>query len=380
MRILSLTYEYPPIGGGGGVVASSLNAMLVTHGYTVDVVTSALRGLPEFEIADGVQIHRAPCWRRYRHYTTAAELATTLLPAYETASRLISRHAPDLIHAHFVLPSGIVARALARKFGIPYVLTAHGSDIPGYNPDRFNLLHKLLTPLWRRIVLGAAAITSPSEFLAAHIRRHIDVPVTVVPNGYTPDARLACEKRNLVLVVSRLFPRKGVQHFVDSVARLSGDWEFVVAGDGPFLADLKTRAQRSGARVQFVGFLDRTRLRALYEEAKIFVLPSIRENFPMVLLEAMDAGCAVITTDAEGCAEVVGDSGIVVPRGEPEPIRAALVELMSNPDRCRMLSRRALERVQQFRWSRIALRYEAVFESAVARTAGRPLPLRHTAP
>src|SRR5690606_35395901 len=140
------------------VVASSLNAMLVTHGYTVDVVTSALRGLPEFEIADGVQIHRAPCWRRYRHYTTAAELATTLLPAYETASRLISRHAPDLIHAHFVLPSGIVARALARKFGIPYVLTAHGSDIPGYNPDRFNLLHKLLTPLWRRIVLGAAAI------------------------------------------------------------------------------------------------------------------------------------------------------------------------------------------------------------------------------
>jgi glycosyltransferase involved in cell wall biosynthesis len=368
MRILTLTYEYPPIGGGGGVVAAALNKQLVINGHTVDVVTSAMPGLAREEVADGVNVHRTWCFRRHRHFTTSLEMSTTLLPAYRAAAKLIEARRPDLIHTHFVFPSGIIARELSQRYGIPYVLTAHGSDIPNYNPDRFNVMHQILRPIWRRTMLGAAAITSPSQFLGNLMQESLAVPFKVVPNGYTPVGELEAPrpKRNLVLVVARLFPRKGVQHFIDSVASMTGDWEYVIAGDGPYMPALRERATKVGAKVRFVGFLDKKTLRGLYEEARILVFPSIRENFPMVLLEAMDAGCAVITTNAEGCAEVVGDAGVVFECGNTTELRRSLIDLMNDEARCVDLSVRAMERASRYRWNYIAAQYQEVFESVVA--------------
>jgi glycosyltransferase involved in cell wall biosynthesis len=366
VKILSLNYEYPPIGGGGGVAAAALNAALVEGGDTVRVVTSRMRGLAPLEIVNGVAVTRAAAWRRHRHFTTAPELATTLLPAYLAAAKLIREERPDVLHTHFALPSGVIARQLSSWYGIPYVLTAHGSDIPGYNPDRFAVMHRLLRPFWKHIVLQAAAVTSPSEFLAGLIRKHANVPIHIVPNGYNPAPGTARPKRKLVLVVARLFRRKGVQHFIRSVDNLDTDWEFVVAGDGPYYEELRTQARNTRANIQFTGFIDKTRLQGLYEEARILVFPSIRENFPMVLLEAMEAGCAVITTDAEGCAEVVGDSGLVIPKGAAAPIRTALCDLMQNPDLCDELARKARRRVELFRWPRIAGLYRDVFQEALA--------------
>jgi len=365
MKILSLTYEYPPIGGGGGVVAKALNEMLVAGGDRVEVVTSSMPGLADYELLNGVGVYRTPCWRRHRHYTTFLELATTLMPAYQRAIEVINKNRPDVIHAHFALPSGVVAYYLWKRFGIPYVLTAHGSDIPGYNPDRFGILHRLLKPMWSKVMRHAADVTSPSEFLAKLIRQHIDIPIRVVPNGYNPDARIKHQKRKLVLVVARLFPRKGVQHFIQSIANLRSDWEYVVAGDGPYLETLQAQARAAHVPVRFTGFIDKQTLGALYEEASILVFPSIRENFPMVLLEGMDAGCAVITTDAEGCAEVVGNAGIVIEKGSAPHIRDALVELMESPARRGELAARSRERVELFLWSRIADQYRDVFRHAM---------------
>src|SRR5690606_28943927 len=184
---------------------------------------------------------------------------------------------------------------------------------------------------------GAAAITSPSRFLAGLIRQQCpDFPVDVIPNGFAPAPDMPSRKRDLVLVVARLFPRKGVQHFLDAVQRLArhGDWEFVVAGDGPYLETLRNQARILGSPVRFIGFVSQEELRGYYQAARIFVFPSIRENFPMVLLEAMDAGCAVITTDAEGCAEVVGDAGVVVPAGNARAMAEELAVLIADEALC----------------------------------------------
>jgi glycosyltransferase involved in cell wall biosynthesis len=372
MRILSLTYEYPPLGGGGSVVAASINETLVHFGDQVQVVTSAMPDLERNEIMGGVRVHRASCIRRHAHYTTAAELATTLLPAYRRAAEVIRDFRPEIIHTHFALPSGVVAARLSRDFGLPYVLTVHGSDIPGYNPDRFQLMHVLLRPLWQRIMRGASAIASPSHFLAELLREHIDLPVQVIPNGYSPAPRQQRPKRNLVLAVSRLFPRKGIQHFLDAVRGLEGDWEFIVAGDGPYMDALQRQARRLRSPVQFIGFIDRVTLRGLYEEARIMVFPSIRENFPMVLLEGMDAGCAVISTDAEGCAEVVGRTGITVDRESPVQIRMALERLMARPEECASLGAAARERARQFRWPVITNQYRELFAGVLGVPADMP--------
>lgn len=367
MKVLSLTYEYLPIGGGGSRVAAAINEELARRGDEVTVLTSAMKGLPAYEKAAGVEIHRAPCIRRHRHYTTAAELTTTLWPAYRRGAELIERSRPDVIHTHFILPSGAVAWALSRRYRIPYVLTAHGSDVPGYNPDRFRLLHRLLWPFWRRILDDAAAVTSPSRFLARLM--HLDGcrrPITVVPNGHWPLGRLGEPRRHRILVVARMFPRKGIQHFIDAVAGMDNGWEMIIAGDGPYRADLEARARRVAPKVRFVGFVGPESLRVLYESSRILVFPSIQENFPMVLLEAMDAGCAVVTANAEGCAEVVGDAGIVVPKGNAEGIRAALERLVADPALCDELSARGERRAASLAWQHIVPSYRAVLSAAAA--------------
>lgn len=369
MKILSLTYEYPPIGGGGSVVASALNETLVRFGDEVEVVTSAMPGLHRVQTVNGVRIRRSACWRRHAHYTNTPELATTLVPAYLEAARVLREFRPDLVHAHFVIPTGVVATALCRRYDLPLVLTAHGSDIPGYNPDRFRVMHELLRPAWRRIIAGAAAVTSPSRFLADLINESSPVPVTVIPNGYAPAPRQHRAKRNLVLLVARMFPRKGVQHFLESLCGLDSDWEFVVAGDGPYLSELKQQATRLGSPVRFAGFVDRITLRSLYEEARILVFPSLRENFPMVLMEAMDAGCAIVTTDAEGCAEVVGDAGIVIERGSPSQIREALARLTHDDLACEELAARARARVRTLRWPVVAQRFRCLFADVLGQQA-----------
>ncbi len=367
MNILSVTYEYMPIGGGGSRVAAAVNEEYARRGDEVTVLTSGMKGLPEHETVNGVEIFRARCWRRHIHYTTALELVTTLLPAYRLGVKLIRRQRPDVIHAHFILPSGAVAWALSRRFRIPYVLTAHGSDVPGYNPDRFRLLHRLLWPAWKKILDDAAAVVSPSRFLARLMYRDgCHKPVSIVPNGHWPLRIFGEPRRHRILVVARLFPRKGVQHFIDAVAGMDNGWEMIIAGDGPYRAELEARARRVAPKVRFVGFVGAEFLRTLYESSSILVFPSIQENFPMVLLEAMDAGCAVITTNAEGCAEVVGDAGVVVPKGNPEGIRAALEKLVANPSLVDELSAKGKRRAESLAWPRIVPHYRAILNAAAA--------------
>lgn len=365
MNILSLTYEYPPVGGGGASVSCALNGQLAASGHRVRVVTSGMHDLLPMETRDGVEIHRAKCWRRRRHYTTAPELLTTLIPAYKLAARLIEAERPDVIHVHFALPSGLVAYRLSKRFNIPYIVTAHGSDIPGYNPDRFKWSHRIASPLWRQVITHAAVVTSPSEFLARLLRKQLETPVYIVRNGYNAAPRQGRQRRKLVLVVARLFPRKGVQHFLQAVSGMPTDWEYLIVGDGPYMDALRAQAAEIASPAKFAGYINQSELIGLYEEASIFVFPSIQENFPMVLLEAMDAGCAVITTDAEGCAEVVGDSGIVIEKSNSLEIRRSLVQLMGSETLRNQLAAQAEERVKSFRWIRIAAQFTEIFQSAL---------------
>jgi len=361
-----MTYEYPPIGGGGANVAHPLATTLVSQGHSIDVVTSGMRTVPAIEEVDGINIHRVRCLRRHRHYTTTAELLTYLWPAFRKACSLHSQQRYDINHTHFALPSGLASYWLYRKTGLPYVTTIHGSDVPGYNPDRFRFAHLLAQPLWRRIIANSQKVVSASEFLKNLIQKHIDVPVEVIQNGYSPhpDMVESSAKQNRILVVTRMFERKGVQHFLKALDGLDHDWEVVIAGDGPYLPTLKELTRQAGLNVRFTGFVQGRELWELYETSRIFVFPSLQENFPTVLLEAMQAGCAIITTNADGCAEVIGNAGIATDPERPDQIRAALLELMQDDEKTAKYREAGYRRIKNFRWPRIATQYDAVLRGA----------------
>jgi glycosyltransferase involved in cell wall biosynthesis len=374
MRILTICYEYPPIGGGGGVVCQGVAQALVGAGHEVHVVTSGMRDLAAYEEDRGVHVHRVPCVRRVRFHATAAELATQILPSYRKALELIRRQPFDLVHCHFVIPSGVVAYLLRRRTGLPYVLTAHGSDVPGYNPERFELMHRVLAPFWRRIIGRSAAITAPSRFLQELIGRRLATPVEVIPNSFEAPTVPDLPRRDRILVVTRMVERKGVQHLVQAMAGLETDWELVIAGDGPYLPTVRQMAEERGVKASFLGFVGRDRLPELYASAKVFVFPSMQENFPMVLLEAMNAGCAVVTSTVPGCAEVAGDAALLVEPGDVDGLRQALQRLLAGDGTVEALARRSLARAACFAPEIILRQYETLFRRAAGMTRGAVQP------
>jgi glycosyltransferase involved in cell wall biosynthesis len=363
MRILTLCHEYPPVGGGGATAAEILAEALVRRGHEVDVLTSGMRDLPAREIRAGVTIHRAASVRRHRHYSTTAELLTTLPTLAWSGMKLLRERRHDLIHCHFIVPGGIVAVPLAAHHGVPCVITAHGSDVPGYNPDRFQLVHTAIGPAWRRVTGGAAALTAPSRFLGNLVRARIDRPIELIANPFDPPPidLGAGPRENRILAASRLVERKGIQFIIDAMARIGCDWELCVAGDGPLRPSLEARAAAAGVRARFLGMVPRSELGRLYRTSKLFAFPSLQENFPMVLLEAMAGGCAVLTSDAPGCKEVVGEAGLVSPAGDVTALAECLAKLTSDPDLVDGLGVAGMKRAAGFASSRIAAEFESLF-------------------
>lgn len=378
MRILMMCYEFPPIGGGGAGVVRGLSAQLVRMGHEVDVVTMQYQNLPKRERVDGINVHRVPCVRLSPSWCTMAEQATYLASVVPYAVKLARRRHYDINHTHFILPDGLAALALRRIVGLPYVITSHGSDVPGYNPHRFRMAHRTLAPAWRAVVGGAERIVCPSELQQALVHRaKPGARTTVIPNGIDedPTARYGGEKQRRILVVTRMFERKGIQYFLRALQGMQLQHEVHIVGDGPYLPTLRSLAEELRLDVRFWGWLDRgsEQIRSLYDSSEIYVFPSEAENFPLVLLEAMRAGAAIITTKGTGCAEVVGDTALLVEPRSPESIRAALIRLTSDPELCRRLSVAAQTRMRDnFTWPAVAGRYLDAYPKPRLSPAGVP--------
>jgi glycosyltransferase involved in cell wall biosynthesis len=374
MKILKISYEFPPIGGGGSRVVHGLARQLVQSGHSVDLVTMGFRNLPKFEIVDGINVHRIPCIRRSESICRPYEMATYLLSATPKINRLVKENNYDINHTHFIFPDALLSTGLKRWSGLPFVVTAHGSDVPGYNPNRFISLHKILKPAWRKVVTSADRVISPSRSLAELIKNHLkSAEIEIIPNGINiPSFNYSKRKTNRVLVVSRIFARKGIQHLLYALEGFHFPINVDIVGEGPHLNELKNIAKglETQAKIHFYGWIDNEspRLRELYEEANIFILPSESENFPIVLLEAMSANLAVITTEGTGCEEVVENTGLLVPPNDSKSLRRSLIKLIENPDLCEELGRAAHDRlVNKFGWGVVTNQYIQVYEDVIGR-------------
>lgn len=366
-----LCYEFPPIGGGGAQVVRGLAGELVASGHDVDLVTMGFRGLPREEETEGVRVHRVPCLRRKEFVCTAPEAATYAASAFPAVLRLAAEARPDIVHAHFIFPDGFLAWSTHRRTGLPYVITAHGSDVPGYDPHRLKAAHRLLAPLWSSVTGGARRIVCPSESLRSLVaRRGRGDRTVVVPNGIDPGRFDPNRKKNeRILVATRMLERKGVQHVLAALARFPRPVGVDIVGDGPFLPELRRTARELGVDARFAGWLDggSPELKELFETSGIFVFPSEAENFPNVLLEAMTAGMAIVTTAGTGCAEVVGDAAVLVPPKNPAAIREALPALLDNPALREILGTSARARVEKlFSRRAVAGRYAEIYGEVVA--------------
>lgn len=371
LRVLMLNFEYPPLGGGAAPVTRGLAQSLVGRGHQVDVVTMGYRELPREELDGGVQVFRVPGIRSRLELSRVHELATYVVSGVRKARALARVAAYDICHCHFILPTGAIPYILRTTGRFPpYVITCHGSDVPGFNPDRFTLLHRMTPPLLRRILKRSSGVIVPSAAMERMIRAQFPddtLALTQIPNGMAIDQFTRQPKEPRVLVATRLFERKGVQHVIRALANITAHGHVLeVAGDGPQRAELEQQASQLGVPARFHGWLPRASLYPLFERCRIFVLASSSDNFPVSLLEAMTARCAVITTRAGGCPEVVGDAGLVIDVGDGPGLGEALTRLIRQPAFAEELGERGARRVRDhFGWPSIASRHEALYVESI---------------
>lgn len=370
MRILLICHEYPPIGGGAAAVCAALGREYARQGHATWVVTMGFDDLPDRECVDDVRVIRVPCGRQSKTMASAREGLRWAKAAWPVVRDLHQSQNFQMAHAHFVMPAGIVARRLYQSAAVPFLITPHGSDVPGYNRERLKLVHYLVRPWWKQIVKSANAVVSPSHDLLALLCQSVTVPQSqVIPNGFEPGRFKPLEKENRILLCSRLVARKGFDVFLRAIQNMPlFGWHVDIVGDGPQREVLSQLAQQCRVPVHMHGWIDNDdpRLAELHGKARIYVLPSERENFSIALLEAMSAGCAVITTNVAGNPEVVGDTGYLMPPRDETMLAQVVEELTANPMLCNKLGQRAAQRAcEQFNWMRIGEQYLKVMASIV---------------
>ena len=275
-------------------------------------------------------------------------LAPVVLGSMGRALRRAAKDA-DVIHAHW-LASMLVAPA-ARK---PIVLTLHGSGTAGRFED-LNLMAKaprLAGTLLRRakVVIGVSEqLTRAAEGAGALDARWI-------PSGVDVPRKVGDEADPLeVLFVGRLSEEKGIRELVQATKGLN----VVVAGDGPL----------RGLVPNALGFVPHAEAQRLIGRAAVVTLPSHREGLPLVLLEAMAHGRAVVATPVGGIPSLVEDgvTGLSVPKGDPVALREAITRLLGNPALRRKLGAAARARVEEVAsWDRVVGETLAAYEAALA--------------
>lgn len=311
MNILVLNYEYPPIGGGGAAVTKELCNKISEHGNQVDVVTMGFKELPSIEKKDNVTVHRVKCWRTKQRVCHPWEQLSYCIRAYKYIVKELEITKYDFIHCHFIIPTGLVALFLKKKYGIRYILTAHGSDVIGHNNDRFSLLYKVITPGWKKIVRNASIITAPSQYLVNKIHQTVsDVEVELVPNGINVSDYYYSEKKKSLITLTRLQKSKGVQDLINACAELDlNGWEINILGDGPYRGELEkiVREKNMAEKVRFRGHVEGDERMKYLSQAGGFFSGSRFEAFSLSVLEASLCGCNIIATNIEPHVLLVGE-------------------------------------------------------------------------
>lgn len=339
MRILVLNYEFPPVGGGGGRFCQDLCCELARSGHEVRVQTVHFRGLPGFEVQSGYAVYRSRSCRMRAHTCSVAEMAAfltfNLLPSW--------RHAvnwrPDVIHAHFAVPTGVLGWLLRKATGIPYVISTQLGDVPGALPDQTDHLFRWIKPFTVPIWRDAAAVTAPSEHIRRIALHSYNVAVHILPNGADissiQKSPLARPDPPRMVFAGRFNAQKNLLFLVETLRKVSDlPWHMEFVGDGPVLDAVKHAAQQNGLknRVNFHGWVSPDTVHSIMSRCDVLLIPSLYEGLPVVGLWALVAGLAIVGSDIGGITELIehGRNGFLCPPGDADAFEQSLRALLGS--------------------------------------------------
>ncbi|OJX98336.1 MAG: hypothetical protein BGO96_03900 [Micrococcales bacterium 73-15] len=382
LRVLVLASTYPAHAQDGTPAFVRDLSRELAREFTVTVLVPQVAGAALSEQDGGLRVRRFKYF--FGHWQDLADGAILenlrsrpwrwlQVPSFFLASWLATRRALrrgnfDVVHAHWIIPQGIVARLALR--GQPLVVTTLGGDL-------YALRGRAATLLKRWVVRRATLVTVMNREMAARVTDLGAARVEVAPMGADLEAvrsvpRVERTPGHLrLLFVGRLVEKKGLAVLLQALRdeRLA-TMSLTVVGDGPLRAELEARAE--GLAVTFLGQLGRDDLVQEYARHDVVVAPSVpgssgdQDGLPVALLEAMGAGCGIVASHLPGIDEAVihDSSGLLVPAGDPQALTEAIVTI-SDSTTLRRLAQGAHARAESLSVAQVGRRYRDLVRQAV---------------
>lgn len=390
MKILMLTWEYPPrVVGGIARVVCDLSRTLLKDGHDVTVVTYKDGDAPYFEDDKGVKVYRIDNyminpnnfidWVMQMNFNMVAK-----------ANEIISKQGNfDVIHAHDWLVA-YAAKTLKNSYNIPIVSTMHATEA-GRNSGIHDETQRYINDTEWMLTYESSEVIVNSNYMKNELQRLFGLPfekINVVPNGvnmtlfngverdYNFRRKYAMDNEKIILFMGRLVYEKGVQHLISAMPKiLEGyhDAKLVIAGKGGMIDELKAQVDAMAIRekVYFAGYMNGKDVQKMYKAADISVFPSTYEPFGIVALEAMLAENPIVVSDIGGLNEIVKhrENGMKSYAGNPNSIADSILELLYDYKLCAEIIKKAKNKVRnEYNWSKIAQDTHFTYQKAICQS------------
>lgn len=340
MRILVLNYEYPPLGGGAGVITQNISQRLANRGHLITVLTTWFNGEETDSRHENLRIIRLKSKRKVIYKSNPVEMLSWMFAAKNYLKKHLVTNKYDICFANFALPGGEVAYSMKLQFGLPYLVMSHGHDIPWFMPEQMMWYHAFTYHWIRKICLQSVRNYVQSQDMKdnidAFLGKSFNDKNKIIYNGwdssvFKPDYSI----RNVnftILFPGRLVGQKDPMSFLKAIKIVQTKIPKLIVhitGDGKLRKKMEKFVNKNklNDNVVFKSWISKSEMLYEYQSASVTVLPSLNEGMSIATLEALASGQYVIATKVSNNESLIlpGVNGDFIEKRNPLQIATQIL-------------------------------------------------------
>lgn len=369
MKILLLSYEFPPVGSGtANACYYLLKEFSKVKNINITLITSSSNKFLKQKFSNNITIYRIDINKENKNSPQShKDLIIYTIKGYKLAKALIAKEHFDLIHSFTAIPAGLIAYRL----NTPYIIDTRGSDVPENNKRLISYIHRLIV---KEIIKKAKIISANSENLRNKLLHSFQkYKIEINRNGVDSNEFRPIKKKVsgfTIISTSRFTRNKGLEYLIDGFYLFYekyGYGKLIFVGSGPTKNKIKNKTHKYKLKKQVIFYdkIEHSKLAKIYQKADIFVLPSRSEGMSNSLLEAMASGSAIIATDTGDSKRLIKNCGIIIKKDSAGEIAKAIEKYYMDKNLLKFHQKNSRKRIMSYSWRTSALRYIKYYKKII---------------